>query len=524
MGVVTMIKTWVNKALILAYVTLFCFLGISTNVNAERLFILQNISDTQTLTTVNYHNLFDVVPMVNNHKYYYSVSRVYNGNVNQKTGAIGSIYFATQDFYLLQSNPSNYIDGHFSNVLTYNKYTGNMPLFVYGSSTSSSVNTVTYSNFILIDLTEIFGYGSEPSLQDFELYYLPDIDYFNTYNSFEPDITKTISDLNYTNIQENLTGIDYTKSIIDNDGKNIDLDLSLYFYDTVVNGTTVSGRYIALYYKSFNKPIMYYNGVEYELSWDFSDYSQRVLILDLTDEQELILKKILFNRNIDRDQEYFNLKVETDFSSYAKLWFTIGSKFDLLVDVKSFLLSHETITENDFNIINEMYIKTYDTEDNLLLPSLKMTIADLFRTVYVDNFGSQYTNISKFNFEFLLVSPDKTDDYEFENHYFYEIGIFSSDKVLHPSFIESDIDSLWDYKTCDWYQIGCHLSNFFNDVLTTIYNKLNIDAIIAFFDGIIDDVTQVVDTVPSGVKTVFAVLFTGLGVALIIVIIEKMNR
>lgn len=544
-----MIKTWVNKALILAYITLFCFLGISARVSAERLFILDNLLENGNFqgntnnwikyefNAINYENGFvygtntgrypqlsNATTIIQDHIYYYNVS-FHNVDIPQT-------YFNNIVISLYKTGESQYI---YSNYV----YTNNIVVakgLVTANNSYTSFNfyyalkqvvtgyNVGFGNTIFIDLTQLFGYGYEPSLQDFELYYLPDLDYFDTYNSFEPDMTNTISDLNYTNIQENLTGIDYTKSIIDNDGKNIDLDLSLYFYDTVVNGTTISGIYTALDYVSSNKPIMYYNGVEYELSWVFSDYSQRVIILDLTDEEEIILKKILFNRNIDRDQEYFNLKVETGFLSYAKMWFTIGSKFDLLVDVKSFLLSRETITDNEFNIINEMYIKTYDTDDNLLLPSLKMTIADLFRTVYVDNFGSQYTNISKFNFEFLLVSPDTTDDYEFENHYFYEIGIFSSDKVLHPSFIESDIDSLWEYKTCDWYQIGCHLSNFANDVLTTTYNRMNIDAIIAFFDGIIDDVTQVVDTVPSGVKTVFAVLFTGLGVALIIVIIEKMNR
>lgn len=539
-----MIKTWVNKGLILAYITLFCFLGISTKVDAERLYILDNIvtcgdfecsnpstywplniagsitiengmfKDFTTTTKIAYQNYNFIDGHTYYVSYYYDIERYQNGNV-------GFLAYNTNTALSRRFAINTLSTGIYENRFT-----------ISGSSFTSiwfgvfdSGNADAYlDNFILIDLTALFGSGYEPSLTDFKLYYLPDLDYFDTFNSFEPDMTTSITDVNYANIQENLTGIDYTKSIIDNDGKNVDLDLSLYFYDTVVNGVTIPGTYTAIDYQNANHPTMKYNNEIYTLNWVFADYSQRVLILELTDEQELILKKILFNRYIDRDNEYFNFKAETGFFSYAKMWFTIGSKFDLLVDVKSFLLSRETITQNDFNIINEMYIKTYDTDDNLLLPSLKMNIADLFRTVYVDDFGSQYTNISKFNFEFLITSPDTTDDYTEEEHYFYEIGIFSSDKVLHPSFIESDIDSLWDMKTCDWYQIGCHLSNFANDALTTTYNRMNIDAIIAFFDGIIDDVTQVVDTVPSGVKTVFTVLFAGLGVALIIVIIEKMNR
>lgn len=539
MGVAIVIKTWVNKALILAYITLFCFLGISTKVNAERLFILDNLVTNGNFETPSNWSITNI-SVSNETLIYNSTSSGYVQNVslNRFIFLENHKYYVTFFVNVITRNSGNFGlrlgDGpNFIKIFTTdigpqkistiftNTYEHEQILF--GAFELGNGNAI-FDNLMIFDLTSIFGWGYEPSLQDFELYYLPDLDYFDTYNSFEPDMTTTLSDLNYTNIQENLTGIDYTKSIIDNDGKNIDLDLSLYFYDTVVNGTTISGVYTAQDYVNSNHPQIKYNNVVYTLDWVFSDYSQRVIILDLTDEEELILKKVLFNRFIDRENEYFKFIAETGFFSYAKMWFTIGSKFDLLVDVKSFLLSRETITQNEFNIVNEMYIKTYDNDDNLLLPSLKMNISDLFRTVYVDDFGSQYTNISKFNFEFLITSPETTDDFTEEYHYFYEIGIFSSDKVLHPSFIESDIESLWDMKTCDWYQIGCHLSNFTNELLTNVYNKLNIDAIIANFEGIIEDVTKIVDTTPTQIKTVFAVLFTGLGVALIVIIIEKMNR
>lgn len=552
MDVAIVIKTWVNKALILAYVTLFCFLGISTKVHAEKLFILDNmITNGNFRIDSNSDGLGDnwgtinssYKKIENNYQYAYSDASTYFNVIYQYLSwNIDHKYYISIDmktnisvlkYFFCNINLNGTNRSIFSKETTNTEYKHSMiwentyqtklsEIKFYLSTTSGKLTINDYlaiSNVVVIDLTSIFGWGSEPTLQDFELYYLPDLDYFDTYNSFEPEMTTSISDISYSNLNENLKVIDYTKSIIDNDGRNIDLDLSLYFYDI----NTIPGYVQAYYYKENNHPTMKYNGVEYVLNWVYSDYSQRVLILDLTDEEELILKKILFNRYIDRGEEYFNFKAEMSYTT-AKMWFTIGSKFDLLVDVKSFLLSRETITENDFNIVNEMYIKTYDQSDNLLLPSLKLDISDLFRTIYVGDFGSKYTNISKFNFEFLLVSPTVSDTYQEENHYFYEIGIFSSDKVLHPSAIESDIDSLWDMKTCDWYQIGCHLSNFANDVLTTTYNRMNIDAIIAFFDGIIDDVTQVVDTVPSGVKTVFTVLFAGLGVALIIVIIEKMNR
>lgn len=546
----------VKKCIILAFVTLFSLLAVDIHVNAERLYELDNIVLSGNFATdTNSDGVSDnwilsgtgaTYDNYENKQFISSPLGVLNAYVGVRTNLSkvhddNHIYYVTYQHYsdkatisrltaynistAQQTLKSNNIVVGLNNIsfLITPNHDFDRFYIQFEISTSYVINTYL-KNVMVFDLTDIFGFGSEPSLSDFELYYLPDLDYFDEYNSFEPDLYTQLVGSDYTNLGEDLTGLDYTKSIIDNDGKNIDLDLYLYFYDTVVNDTTISGIYTAIDYVNLNHPTMLYNGIEYTLDWVFSDYSERVIYLDLSSEEELILKKILFNRHIDTDQEYFEFVTSAGFLSYAKMWFSLGSKFDLLVDVESFMISRSTTTDNEFNVTNYMYIKVYDQDDNLFLPALSLSIGNSFRTMYIDDFGSSYTNISRFNFEFEIVTPGNDDDYNYETQYFYEIGIFSSDKVLHPAYIDSDLDSLWEMKTCDWYQFGCHLSNFLNTVLTTVYNRLNIDAILAFFQGIFEDVAQVVDILPSGVVTVFVVLFSGIGVAIIIVIIERMNR
>jgi len=535
-------------------VTLFSLLAVDIHVNAERLYELDNLylngdfsNGMTSWSSINYTSLstsngftngtfgtsyaYSLISqsykMISDHKYYYNFT--FN-NTN-----ISSNDFSSVRAYVLGTNHNLFHDfTYFSGInkksgIYESEYdeNGNILIGFYKINNTTS-NLIGFGNIIFLDLTTIFGSGYEPSLTDFELYFLPDLDYFDTFNSFEPSTYTYLDSTYYTDLGTDLTSIDYTKSVIDNYGKNINLDLNAYFYDTtaVIGGETITipGEWNAQDYVTNNHPIMLFNGVEYTLDWVVSDYSAKVLHLDLDDDQELILKKILFNRNIDPDNEYFQFDVTIGLLDYVSIWFSLGSKFDLLVDIESFMISRETKTLNDFNVLNFMIIKCYDQDDNLLLPSLKLNIGDLFKSYIVDDFGSSYSNISKFNFEFDFKSPSEDDAYTYEEHYFYEIGIFSSDKVLHVTEIDSDLDSLWNMKTCDWYQIGCHLSNFTNELLTSIYNKLQIGDIIAFFDNIFDDVSQVFNILPDGVITVLIVLFSGLGVAMIVVIIERMNR
>lgn len=536
----------IKKAIILACMSVLLFFGMGIRVNAERLFILENLitngdfsidsngdgiannwtgsgggvrsysidengqnafqSGTGSIVIIQYINF------VEGHKYYitYSASKTNIASFRMVLSTGTGLYYY---------GPENDMDGKFIYQANRN----------YNQAWFGSINNVTNGSFyidniMVFDLTQLFGFGYEPSLSDFELYYLPNLDYFDTFNSFEPELFTQLNESDYLDLGEDLTGIDYTKSIIDVNGENIDLDLNAYFYDTWNGSTLISGIYTALDYVNDNHPIMYYNGETYTLNWAISDYSQRVIYLDLSEEEEEILKRILFNRTINRTQEFFYIKVETGFLGDAKFWFSLGSKFDLLVDAKSFLISRKTVTLNDYNVMNEMYIKTYDQNGNVILPALMFNIGQTVKTSYVDDFGSLYTNISRFNFEFELNSPSIESTYDYELLFFYELGIFSSDKVIQPPKIDSEIPYLWDMKVCDFYQIGCHLGNFANETVSTIYSNLKIDEITDFFDGISESASKILSIVPDNIGAIIAVILGGVGVALIVVIIERANK
>ena len=536
----------IKKAIILACMSVLLFFGMGIRVNAERLFILENLitngdfsldsngdgiannwtgsgggvrsynidengqnafqSGTGSIVIIQYINF------VEGHKYYIT----YNAS---KTNIYSFRMVLSSGTGLYYYGPENDMDGKFIYQANRN----------YVQAWFGTINNVTNASFyidniMIFDLTQLFGFGYEPSLSDFELYYLPNLDYFESYNSFEPDLYTQLNESSYPDLGTTLTGIDYTKSIIDTNGKNVDLELSAYFYDVYVDDVLVSGVFTALDYVNDNHPIMYYNGETIELNWIVSDYSQRVITLDMTDEQKTILKTILFNRNINRSQEFFYIKVESGFLGEAKFWFSLSSKFDLLVNAKSFLISRKTVTMNDFNIMNEMYIKTYDQYGDVILPALKFNIGSTVKTSYVDNYGSMYSDISRFNFEFLLNSPSNDDTYNYELLFFYELGLFSANEVIQPPVIDSDIDFLWDMKVCDFYQIGCHLGNFANETISTIYTKMKIDEIRSFFDGIVDDANKAISLLPDTLITIFSTLIVGVGVAIIIVIIERANK
>lgn len=534
----------IKKAIILACMSVLLFFGMGIRVNAEILFILDNIivngdfsngvNNWLKNTNATWSTDDEILHFIDNVK-----EDAYFQQSNTPTSIEGHLYYLSFDFVQLSDN-TFYVDtptatndlfgynvitnsGHYSGI--YERYLYRLGNLLFDNASSTALNTNwKFDNIIFIDLTSIFGYGYEPSLTDFELYYLPKIDYFDTYNSFEPSLYTQLYESDYLDLGEDLTGIDYTKSIIDVNGENIDLDLNAYFYDTYNGSTLISGIYTAIDYVNDNHPIMYYNGETYTLNWAISDYSQRVIYLDLSEEEEEILKRILFNRTINRTQEFFYIKVETGFLGDARFWFSLGSKFDLLVDAKSFLISRKTTTSNDYNVMNEMYIKTYDQNGNVILPALMFNIGQTIKTSYVDDFGSLYTNISRFNFEFELNSPSIESAYDYELLFFYELGIFSSDKVVQPPHVDSDIPYLWDMKVCDFYQIGCHLGNFANETVSTIYTKMKIDEIVGFFDGINESASRVLSIVPDNIGAIIAVILGGVGVAIIVVIIERANK
>ena len=412
-------------------------------------------------------------------------------------------------------------DGHYSYLITLGG--GIVTGFEILIFDAGGFSIAGYGNIMIFDLTILFGYGNEPTLSDFETYYLPDLNYFEYYNSFDPSSYVQLNSTDYANIETDLTGIDYSKSIIARNGDNMTIDFYAYFYDSS-NG---SGSSLADYYKRLNNPEMKYLDKTTALSWEYSDYSDRVLKLSLTTDEKRTLKTILFNRVVDPENEYFSLLLDAYIWNYVKIYVVMTSTFDLLVDVKSFMISRETETENDFNVNNEMNIKTYDRYGDLYLPVIKLNMAgDELETRVIDGFGSGYTRISRFNFEFEFTSPASSDPYDYEIQKFYEFGIFSSDNVLIPPAVEipAVLDGIFPYMVCDAFQLGCHIKNTINDGVLWMWDALNVEGIYQTFSGIVASVNDVIDLLPDDVNDILIIFASALGVGFIILIFDRSSK
>ena len=527
-----------KKFFLAIIVSLFCVMGMAFQVKAEQMYILDNIvlnSDFSLDTNTN--GLADnfiiatagTNPYIsNNSQYWTPASAGWSSHYLFTYGYTISIV-ANHEYYVFISNSQNisYFGFGFNNtdvdLRTNKSYSG---IVITPDNETDVYACPQYANqlafigyFMVIDLTATFGSGYEPSLSDFETLYLPDLDYFDEYTSFDPDNYIDLVMTDYVNMGTDLTGLDYSKSVVDVYGDNMDVDISMYVYAT----SPASHSYDVDYYITNNHPEICYLGSCESLSWVVSDYSEFVIDLVMTDAQTDVLKRILFNRSIDVDNEYFNFDVMASAASYSKVWIAISSAFDLRVDVNSILVSRDIYTENAFNMDQTMIFKAYDKYNNIILPAVRLTVGDVFETRLVNDFGSQYTDISRFNLEFELTSPDYDDTYTMERTYLYELGIFSHDDIIQPNYYDdSEIGSIFNQQTCEWYELGCQATNAVNSMMASIWNFLDIDAIIDTFDGIIDSATTFVNVLPSAWVAIVIVVISGASVGIILIVIDRL--
>jgi hypothetical protein len=179
------------------------------------------------------------------------------------------------------------------------------------------------------------------------------------------------------------------------------------------------------------------------------------------------------------------------------------------------------VYDNEFVVIEEMIIKCFDRNDDIMLPALKASMGD-GKTFVIDNIGSQYTDVSTFDFEFHLVSPYGDDDSPVQTMYLYELGVFSTSDVIFGD-AETDIPLPFTPGVCDWYELGCQAKNTVNDFWAWFYTTAQIDEVVDAFDTIFDSVETVVGSMPTALTTVITVLIGALSAIAIIVIVDRMT-
>jgi hypothetical protein len=411
-------------------------------------------------------------------------------------------------------------------------------------------------NIILIDLTETFGMGFEPSLTDFETLYLPDTDYLYSYVSYIPESLNSVRLSDYTDVGEDLTAIDFTKSVISEYGKNMSLELYAYFldppygnpYDPLMYDSDVMAQYCRDFYLAYNQPTMRYLDQNYTLSWAGVDESGRMLRLDLSDREEDILKRILFNRTVDFSDEYFTISATPVYDPFGageeypldwqiRFYFVLTSTFNMNVNIAQTLISMSIDTDIDeYTTIdwalygfNRMYFNFYNQYDQIFLPSLMINNnTRAAQTRMIDNFGTLYTNVKRMALSWQMASPNSNIDADatYINYSIHELGAFSEQQIVMPVYIDpnsdlSGINDIFEPTIVEWWDIGGHLKNLFNSIINTIWVKWDLRGLIATFDDVISKVADIGALLPPAVWEVIAVVFSVSAIGLIFVLVDK---
>ena len=413
-------------------------------------------------------------------------------------------------------------------------------------------------NVIFIDLTASFGMGFEPSLSDFETLYLPELDYFEYYNSFIPESVNSVYLSDYADIGEDLTTVNWQKSIFSEYGRNVTIDLYAYFfdppygsyYDPIYYDSDVMAQYCRDFYIYYNNPTMRYMDKDYTLSWVGDDTSGRVMRLELSADDEIILKRILFDRSVDFDEQYFKIRAERIYDPYGggieypldwqvRFYFVLSNTYNMCVNIEQILISssiESDIDEYDSTDwalygFNTMFFNWYNKYDELYLPSL-MVVNDT-RTAQsrlIDNFGLQYTNVKRLVFGWQMASPNDLGDADaqYVDYYLHEIGAFSQQQTITPIDIIPDedisgIDDLFEPTVAEWWDIGAHLKNLGNEIVNLFWIKMNVRGLVESFDTIIDKAESIGEILPPSVWAVVAIVFGAIGVGIIILIVDKIG-
>lgn len=571
-------KNIVKKAVILLIAAFLMFSGMAYRVKSETLYTLENLivnGDFETTlsswsySTATWDNgtlkqdtsssfaLYQSIPIVKpNHKYYFRLNTKGDNVLNAKY-RVGIYNTSISNFV------SNYLDITLTNDVWISKS------IIFNTTDIAQrllfhrleIGTDFYiDNIILIDLTETFGMGFEPSLTDFETLYLPDTDYFDSYVSYIPESLISVNLSDYTDVGEDLTSIDFTKSVISEYGKNISLELYAYFldppfgspYDPLMYDSDVMAQFCRDFYLTYNHPTMRYLDKNYTLSWAGVDESGRMLRLDLSDHEEDILKRILFNRTVDFSDEYFTISATPVYDFYGageeypldwqiRFYFVLTSTFNMNVNIAQTLISMSIDTDIDeyptngspygwaLYGFNTMYFNFYNQYEQIFLPSLMINNnTKTAQTRIIDNFGTLYTNVKRMTFGWQMASPNSDIDADatYINYSIHELGAFSEQQIVMPVYIDpaselSGINDIFEPTIVEWWDIGGHLKNLFNSIINTIWVKWDLRGLIATFDDVISKVADIGALLPPAVWEVIAVVFSVSAIGLIFVLVDK---
>ncbi|MFA5697867.1 MAG: hypothetical protein WC888_05555 [Candidatus Izemoplasmatales bacterium] len=465
----------------------------------------------QNMTAVSqYGRIFNSTSVISDCVYYIGLDyKVYSNNCRFYVDFLSTqspvSYYNT---YLVGDNLSH----HFSVILNSTESSN-----IYGP-TVRDYNASGWANFsfdeiIMVNLTKTFGAGNEPSLNDFETYYLPD-GYFEDYNSYRPSIVEVVEGTEIS-IDEQL---DWTTALISKNGGNIDLNIYMYLDDP--------DHY-------FDYPFALnarYYGITYDIDWLQDENNHNLFILDLSDpEENAIVKEILFDRSF-KDNYLSFLIYAVPYVMSPSYWIDIESNFIYNVNIGGAVVSTRQGNLNDTCPLNSGYLSFYDAENNRINPSLildQISIDTNQLTKVYDSFSTKYNSVSSFRFSIDDISYEGNVN-TFYGQEIYELGVFAVNSVILIDGIDidygddeisiDDIDQMFPIKVYEWYDIGGQLKNLFNYVGKELYMALPIQSLIDSVTGFVDYLTDFSTMLPpewwAVIGSVVGLCFLGLALHL----------
>jgi len=407
--------------------------------------------------------------------------------------------------------PASNVFRNYSFIFDNNVGTGIVQWPIFYLYTSGS--HLYFDNVIVVNLTLSFGAGNEPSLSDFETYYLPD-GYFEDYNSYRPSITETVEGTEIT-VDEQL---DWTTALISKNGGNIDLNIYMYLDDP--------DHYFDY---PFALNVRYY-GITYDIDWIQDENNHNLFVLDLSDpEENAIVKEVLFDRSFSDNYLSF-LIYAVPYIMSPSYWIDIESNFIYNVNIGGAVVSTRQGNLNDTCPLNSGYLSFYDAENNRINPSLildQISIDTNQLTKVYDSFSTKYNSVSSFRFSIDDISYEGNVN-TFYGQEIYELGVFAVNSVILIDGIDidygddeisiDDIDQMFPIKVYEWYDIGGQLKNLFNYVGKELYMALPIQSLIDSVTGFVDYLTDFSTMLPpewwAVIGSVVGLCFLGLALHL----------
>jgi len=474
-----------------------------------------------------------------NHKYYYRLDYNVNATYTPLNLTISTVLGGSYRIINntdVSVNKNGTASGIWENTFATGVYRLNCNLIKHYSANLTVNDYYEMDNYILIDLTDTFGPGNEPSLADFELYYLP-ADFFSVsekyyngtyiqdiYRAYIPKIYEEVS--SSQDLGEDNTLIDWTTCMIGKNGKNINLTLNMYL-DYV--GESQSYEFLEI---GPNIPDLeiYYYGVLYQIPWVQSDddYHLYTLNTDYNDLATTALYSVLFDRAFTDNYISFYVgsfiyEMDLLYAEFTpRYWIDITTDFVYNVNIGSVIVSQEQDNLNETCPLNSLWAKFYDSNGDIVNPSMQLTgLGDAFGTFVFDDFYTQYNNISSFRLAFDLITYDYSDAYPYYDLNIYEINVFASDTVLLVNPPVDDVADLFPITVVEWYDIGGQLKNLFNEVAGAVYEFLHIAEIVASFQGFFDAVNDIIDFLPPSIKSIAQIVTAMATLGLLVVVAEK---